>query len=146
MAVRRLAAAVDSFLLKFTIEELLGWPMQLISGGLLDGIESALNLTGAASKYEALAGGEAHIYPEARAHCSLSVTAADSISVSGQVRVDEPRFGLESAALRFGCRTSRRNTSSMCAKPTEYGLHPLLRVSPHVVLWMCSQLLLFVLA
>ena len=66
MAVRRLAAAVDSFLLKFTIEELLGWPVQLISGGLLDGIESALNLTGAASKYAALASGEAHIYPEAR--------------------------------------------------------------------------------
>jgi hypothetical protein len=66
MAVRRLAAAVDSFLLKFTIEELLGWPVQLISGGLLDGIESVLNLTGAASKYEALASGEAHIHPEAR--------------------------------------------------------------------------------
>ena len=72
MAVRRLAAAVDSFLLKFTIEELLGWPVQLISGGLLDGIESALNLTGAGSKYAALASGEAHIYPEARQLVALS--------------------------------------------------------------------------
>ena len=71
MAVRRLGAAVDSFLLKFTIEELLGWPVQLISGGLLDGIESALNLTGAASRYAALASGEAHIYPEARRPIAL---------------------------------------------------------------------------
>ena len=71
MAVCRLAAALDSFLLKLTIEELLGWPVQLVSGGLLDGIESALNLTGAASKYAALASGEAHIYPEARHFVAL---------------------------------------------------------------------------
>jgi hypothetical protein len=66
MPLRRLAAAVDSFLLKFTIEEQLGWPVQLISDGLLDGIESALNLTGASSVFAALASGEAHIHPEAR--------------------------------------------------------------------------------
>jgi hypothetical protein len=71
MPLRRLAAAVDSFLLKFTIEEQLGWPVQLISDGLLDGIESALNLTGAASIFAALASGEAHIHPEARRLISL---------------------------------------------------------------------------
>ena len=33
----------------------------------------------------------------------------------------------------------------MCAKPTKYEFHTLLRVYPHVVLWMCTQLLLMVL-
>ncbi len=64
--VPRLGAAVDSFLLKIVIEERLGWPVHLISDGLLEGIESALNLSGAARVYQALASGEAQIYPEVR--------------------------------------------------------------------------------
>jgi hypothetical protein len=60
----RLGSAVDAFLLKIVIEGRLGWPVHLISDGLLEGIESALNLSGAASAYQALARGEAHIYPE----------------------------------------------------------------------------------
>ena len=62
--VPRLGAAVDSFLLKILIEGRLGWPVHLISDGLLEGIESALNLSGPTSVYQALASGEAHIYPE----------------------------------------------------------------------------------
>jgi hypothetical protein len=64
--VPRLGAAADSFLLKIVIEGRLGWPVHLISDGLHEGIESALNLSGTASVYQALASGEAHIYPEAR--------------------------------------------------------------------------------
>jgi uncharacterized small protein (DUF1192 family) len=64
--VPRLGAAADSFLLKIVIEGRLGWPVHLISDGLLEGIESALNLSGTASVYQALASGEAHIYPEVR--------------------------------------------------------------------------------
>ena len=64
--VPRLGAAVDSFLLKIVIEGRLGWPVHLISDGDLAGIESALNLSGTASVYQALASGEAHIYPEVR--------------------------------------------------------------------------------
>jgi hypothetical protein len=64
----RLGAAVDAFLLKILIEERLGYPVQLISDGLLVGaIESALNLTGPASVYSALARGDADMYPEVRA-------------------------------------------------------------------------------
>ena len=62
----RFAAAVDSFLLKIAIEERLGWPVQLISDGLVPGVESALNLSGYASVYRALASGKADIYPEVR--------------------------------------------------------------------------------
>jgi hypothetical protein len=62
----RLGAAVDSLLLKIVIEGRLGWPVHLISDGLLEGIESALNLNGPTSVYQALASGEAHIYPEVR--------------------------------------------------------------------------------
>ena len=61
----RLAGAVDAFLLKILIEEQIGYPVQLISDGLLLGVESALNLSGPASVYSALASGEVHIYPEA---------------------------------------------------------------------------------
>ena len=61
----RLAGAVDAFLLKILIEEQIGYPVQLISDGLLPGVESALNLRGVASVYSALASGEVHIYPEA---------------------------------------------------------------------------------
>ena len=57
---------MDAFLLKITIEERLGWPVELVSDGLLSGVESALNLSGPATVYEALASGEAHIYPEVR--------------------------------------------------------------------------------
>jgi hypothetical protein len=63
---------VDAFLLKIVIEERLGYPVQLISDGLLPGLESALNLSGVASVYAALASGEVHIYPEARLHSTLA--------------------------------------------------------------------------
>ena len=54
-------------MLKIVIEGHLGWPVHLISDGLLKGIESALDLSGAAARvYQALASGEAHIYPEVR--------------------------------------------------------------------------------
>ena len=97
---------MDSFLLKFSIEELLGWPVQLISDGLLDGVESALNLTGAASIFAALASGEAHIHPEARRLIALFLslglfTSADSAQASRrfslsirQAHVVERRLGL----------------------------------------------------
>ena len=62
----RLGSAVDAFLLKIVIEGHLGWPVHLISDGLHSSIESALNLSGPASVYRALASGDAHIYPEAR--------------------------------------------------------------------------------
>ena len=61
---------MDAFLLKITIEERLGYPVELASNGLIEGVESALNLSGAASVYAALASNEAHIYPEARRHGS----------------------------------------------------------------------------
>ena len=64
--VPRFGAAVDSLLLKIVIEGRLGWPVLLISDGLVEGIASALNLSGPASVYQALASGEAHIYPEVR--------------------------------------------------------------------------------
>jgi hypothetical protein len=64
--VTRLGAAVDAFMLKIVIEGRLGWPVHLISDGLLEGIESALNLSGTASIYQALASDEAHIFPEVR--------------------------------------------------------------------------------
>ena len=64
--VPRFGAAVDSFLLKIVIEGRLGWPVHLISDGDLADIESALNLSGPASVWQALASGEAHIYPEVR--------------------------------------------------------------------------------
>ncbi len=71
--MRRLAAGLDAFLLKFVIEEMLGFPTLLVSDGLLDStIGSALNLTGPESVYSALAAGEADIYPEVkvRRHCT----------------------------------------------------------------------------
>jgi hypothetical protein len=145
MAVRRLAAALDSFLLKLTIEELLGWPVQLVSGGLLDGIESALNLTGAASKYAALASGEAHIYPEARQFIALCrFFAADLISVSGQTRVVGPRLGLSlpHLGLAFGRVGGIR---ALCAPNRQSMGSRLSCAIPHVVLWMFTQLLLIVL-
>ena len=64
--VPRLGSAVDAFLLKIVIEGRLGWPVHLISDGLHSSIESVLNLSGPTSVYQALASGEAHIYPEAR--------------------------------------------------------------------------------
>ena len=57
---------MDALLLKIVIEGRLGWPVHLISDGNLANIESALNLSGIASVYQALASGEAHIYPEVR--------------------------------------------------------------------------------
>ena len=70
--LHRPAAAVDAFLLKIVIEERLGYPVQLISDGLLPGLESALNLSGVASVYAALASGDVHIYPEARSPSTLA--------------------------------------------------------------------------
>ena len=67
----RLAAAVDAFLLKITIEERLGHPVELISDGGLEGIASKLNLRGPASVYSALARGDADIYPEVRRACTF---------------------------------------------------------------------------
>jgi hypothetical protein len=63
---RRPAAAVDAFLLKITIEERLGYPVQLVSDGMLQGIGSVLNLSGTTSVYAALASGAVHMYPEVR--------------------------------------------------------------------------------
>ena len=60
----RLASATDAFLLKIAIEEVLGYPVMFIGDGLVGSIESALNLTGPASVYAALAIGTADIYPE----------------------------------------------------------------------------------
>ena len=62
----RLGSAVAAFLLKITVEERLGYPVQLISDGLVQSIESALNLAGPASVYKALAAGSVDIYPEVR--------------------------------------------------------------------------------
>ena len=41
--VPRLGAAVDALLLKIVIEGRLGWPVHLISDGLVGGIESDRN-------------------------------------------------------------------------------------------------------
>ena len=62
----RLGAAADAFLLKITVEERLGYPVELITDGLVPSIESVLNLTDTASVYAALAAGTADIYPEVR--------------------------------------------------------------------------------
>ena len=62
--VRRLGAAADAFLLKILLEELVGYPVELISDGLIAKIPSALNLTGPASVYSSLASGEVDMYPE----------------------------------------------------------------------------------
>ena len=78
--VPRFGAAVDSFLLKIVIEGRLGWPVHLISDGLLEGIESALNLSGPATAYQALARGEAHIYPEVRQLVSDVRASCDCVS------------------------------------------------------------------
>ena len=53
-------------MLKIAVEERLGYPVELISDGLVRGIESVLNLTDTASVYAALAAGTADIYPEVR--------------------------------------------------------------------------------
>ena len=63
---------MDAFLLKIVIEERLGYPVQLISDGSIEGIDSALNLSDTASLWSALATGELHIYPEARSPANLS--------------------------------------------------------------------------
>jgi len=88
--VPRFGAAVDSFLLKIVIEGRLGWPVHLISDGLLEGIESALNLSGPASVYQALASGEAHIYPEVRQAPSATFEQA-FICVAARVLGWRPR-------------------------------------------------------
>ena len=82
----RPAAAADAFLLKIVIEERLGWPVQLISDGVVEGIGSMLNLTGPASVYAALARGDADIYPEVCACAeSLRMGSATNIGQRGRV-------------------------------------------------------------
>ena len=76
----RLAAAVDAFLLKITIEERLGHPVELISDGGLEGIASKLNLRGPASIYAALARGDADIYPEVRRCVVHSVHVGECVA------------------------------------------------------------------
>ena len=58
------AAAMDAFLLKVAIEEVLGFPVELVPDGL--GLDTG-ELTGPKSVYSALAKGSVHIYPEVRA-------------------------------------------------------------------------------
>jgi hypothetical protein len=58
----RLAGTIDAFILKILIEQVLGYPTELVPDGLSPGIPS--NLTGPASVYQALASGAAHMYPE----------------------------------------------------------------------------------
>ena len=70
----RPAAAADAFLLKIVIEERLGYPVQLISDGLVEAIESVLNLTGPASVYAALARGDADMCPEVRARACVQTS------------------------------------------------------------------------
>ena len=55
---------MDAFLLKVAIEEVLGFPVELVPDGL--GLDTG-ELTGPKSVYSALAKGSVHIYPEVRA-------------------------------------------------------------------------------
>ena len=66
------AGEVDSWLLKIVIEEVLGFPTELVSDGLSN--PSSLNLTGPNSVWNAMANGLVHMYPEVRSchvHTSL---------------------------------------------------------------------------
>ena len=58
------AAAMDAFLLKVAIEEVLGFPVELVPDGINT---NPSKLTGPKSVYDALATGSVHIYPEVRA-------------------------------------------------------------------------------
>lgn len=80
----RLGAAADAFLLKITVEERLGYPVELISDGLVWSIESALNLTDTASVYAALAAGTADIYPEVRRLLTRACMCALSNGATGE--------------------------------------------------------------
>jgi hypothetical protein len=80
----RLGAAADAFLLKITVEERLGYPVELISDGLVWSIESTLNLTGTASVYAALAAGTADIYPEVRRLLTRACMCALSNGATGE--------------------------------------------------------------
>ena len=51
-------------MLKFAIEEVLGYPVLMVSDGLTEAIVSTLNLTGPESVYFALADGKVDMYPE----------------------------------------------------------------------------------
>ena len=64
LVLRRLSAGLDAFLLKFVIEEILGFPTLLVSDGVLS--PNALNLSGPESVYAAIATGQADIYPEVK--------------------------------------------------------------------------------
>jgi hypothetical protein len=78
---------VDAFLLKITIEERLGYPVQLISDGSIESIDSALNISDKASLWSALATGALHIYPEARSPANLSTFLQLGMHRSGGERV-----------------------------------------------------------
>ena len=60
----RLGAAIDAFLLKITIEERRGYPVELVSDGSNPNVRLNSNLTGGESVYSALASGEVDLYPE----------------------------------------------------------------------------------
>ena len=60
----RLGAAIDAFLLKVCIEEVLGYPAQLIPDGQV--VTGFAALDGVASIYHALETGDVDLYPEVR--------------------------------------------------------------------------------
>jgi hypothetical protein len=62
--VYRLGAAIDAFLLKVCIEEVLGYPTQLIPDGQV--VTGVAALDGVASIYHALETGDVDLYPEVR--------------------------------------------------------------------------------
>ncbi len=57
-ALYRLGGSVDAFLLKIVLEEMIGFPAQLVSINVLRSCDKC-------HVYEALASGDAHLYPEA---------------------------------------------------------------------------------
>jgi hypothetical protein len=69
-----LGAEIDAWLIKTIVEEVLGFPTELVSDGLSD--VSSLNLTGPEGVWNAMANAVVHMYPEVRLHkilCSGSV-------------------------------------------------------------------------
>ena len=95
MCPDRFAGALDAFLLKALIEEVHGYPTELVSDGLIDGIESELD--GPESVYMALDSGAVHIYPE--------VPLGSFAGRFGEVRL---------VRCRCGCQRSPRYSTSTC--------------------------------
>jgi hypothetical protein len=91
-------------LLKFTIEELLGWPVQLISGGLLDGIE----YNGRHLLYVPAGGNWADEYPFDGYILYDQVLRAWGLRLLGTV-ANEPAWVAKSCATWLN-PVSRRNT------------------------------------